>query len=370
MKNNNRPTSTQNHFASGENLPHSHAEHRSKHTLHFVFMLTTFIILSLTSSIVALLVYVATHYNLLDANSIISILIMAILSIALGTFIFSMVGKTFLKPIREVTQATKIVAKGDFSVQLDEQHPIHEIQAISQNFNIMVRELRSIETLQNDFVLNVSHEFKTPIAAIEGCATLLQDETATPQERREYVGLIMDATKQLSSLTGNILNLSKLENNTFPLTKHPFRLDEQLRQVVVRLEHHWSFKEIELEVDLDEAVYNGNEELLFQVWNNLLSNAIKFTFPQGKILVSLYQTKKGISIQFTDNGMGIAPEEQNHIFEKFYQVETQRASHGNGLGLALAQRIIILHGGTISVKSELGQGSVFTVRLPKQQITQ
>lgn len=334
--------------------------------LQFAFMAGIFIVLLITALAAAPFGLFLAHFKPFGPNPVMPVVAMMLFSVILGTFIFGMVSKTILKPINDISEATKAVATGDFTVRLDETQYINELHDIFTNFNFMVQELSSIETLQNDFVLNVSHEFKTPIAAIEGCALLLQDESATSQERKEYASMIVDATKKLSSLTGNILRISKLESSDASMETAPYSLDEQLRQAILQLEKDWTDKQIDVSVDLDQVTYNGNEELLLQVWLNLLTNAIKYSEPGSKIAVSLYRTSSGCSIQVEDSGIGISGEELRHIFDKFYQADTSRKSQGNGLGLALVQRIVQRHNGSITVKSTPGSGSVFTVRLPKK----
>lgn len=335
--------------------------------LRLAFVTSIFFILLVTAIFILPLAYYFAQHQPFGPGPFLPFTILLIFSVVLGTCISGMVGKIILRPINDISEATKAVATGDFTIRLESSRQIVELQDFFTNFNSMVQELSSIETLRNDFVLNVSHEFKTPLAAIEGCAVLLQDDTITQEERQEYITMIREASKQLSSLTGNILKLSKLESSDLPIEKAEFSLDEQLRQAVLQLDTQWAQKNIELEVDFDEALYHGNEELLLQVWQNLLTNAIKYSDNGGKVLVALYRTNKGISIQVEDHGIGMTETVQRHIFEKFYQGDTSRKTDGNGLGLALAQRIVMAHGGTIAVKSQLGQGSVFTVRLPQPE---
>lgn len=202
-----------------------------------------------------------------------------------------------------------------------------------------------METLRNDFIVNVSHEFKTPIAAIEGYATLMQDQELSPEERADYSRLIIESTRQLSSLSSNILKLSKLENQEIVGGKKEFALDEQLRQALLLLEAQWNDKGINLELTLEPVVYYGNEELLMQVWLNLLSNAIKFTDNGGEVAVSLLSAEDAVTVRIADSGTGMTEEVMKRIFEKFYQGDKSRSAEGNGLGLPLVRRIVELSGG-------------------------
>lgn len=329
------------------------------------FIITTFFVLLFITLLVAISGYFITKDARFTPKPFIPLFIMVLTCVLLGTFLFGMISNVVLKPVNEISEATKLVAKGDFSVRLDEEQRVKEMQEIFKNFNIMTRELASTEMLREDFIVNVSHQFKTPLAAIEGSSTLLQDENISLKERREFTQMIIQSTQQLSSLTGNILNISKLDSSEFPLEMNDFRLDEQLRRAVLLLEKEWVDKNLVLEIDCDEVVYRGNEALLFQVWVNLLDNAIKYSKPDGKLRVALYTTRSGYSIQIEDTGVGISEASQKHIFEKFYQSDNAKQVGGNGLGLALVWRIIKRHNGTILVKSEEGVGTTFTVRLPK-----
>lgn len=292
------------------------------------------------------------------------ILVIVMLSLVIGSIITIMVGKKILSPITIFSNAAKEIAKGNFEIELNESHRINEISEMAHHFNIMAQELRSIETLRNDFVVNVSHEFKTPIASIEGYATLLQDKTITEEEHDEYTAMIIGSARQLSMLSGNILKISKLENQEVISEKREYRLDEQLRQAILLLETMWEPKQMTLNIELKKVRYYGNEELMMQVWLNLLGNAIKFTQEGGEISVHLVPQHDYISIIISDNGIGMEKNVKKHIFEKFYQGDHARSAEGNGLGLSLVSRIINLCGGTIEVESELGEGSTFTVMLP------
>ncbi|CAM4250661.1 HAMP domain-containing sensor histidine kinase [Paenibacillus typhae] len=295
---------------------------------------------------------------------LVSVLLLA--SVLTGTAITAIVGRKLLAPINDLSDAAKRVAKGDFGARVAyEDHKVDVIGEMAVNFNSMVHELGSMETLRNDFIVNVSHEFKTPIAAIEGYATLMQDQELTPEERADYSRLIIESTRQLSSLSSNILKLAKLENQEIVGGKTEFALDEQLRQALLLLEAQWNDKRINLDLTLEPVVYYGNEELLMQVWLNLLVNAFKFTDNGGEVAVSLLDTGADIiMVQISDSGTGMTEEVMKRIFEKFYQGDKSRSAEGNGLGLPLVRRIVELSGGSVSVESTPGKGSVFTVRLP------
>jgi signal transduction histidine kinase len=338
----------------------------SKYWLYFAAIV--FAIMSaaaFTMLTAAVILYNTGFLSGFEGTSISPILIMLILSILIGTTISIFVGRKILDPIAQFSNASMEVAKGNFDVKLPENQRIKEIRDVSHNFNLMVQELGSIETLRKDFMVNVSHEFKTPIAAIEGYAMLLQDKDLSEVEHDEYIKMIIDSSRRLSALSRNILKLSKLENQEMVVDKTVYSLDEQLRQALLTLEPEWTKKEIELEIDLPKVKFLGNKDLLMQVWINLLDNAIKFSREHGTIGVRLSEEKSRIIIEISDSGIGMTENIKNHIFEKFYQGNSARSSGGNGLGLSLVKRIIDLCSGEINVISEPQMGSTFIVALPK-----
>ncbi len=286
-------------------------------------------------------------------------------SILLGTIITTFVGRTMLQPIHDLSMATSEVARGNFSVRVRE-NGADEYGILQRNFNKMAQELSGIETLRGDFISNVSHEFKTPLASIQGFAKLLQDPLLSPADRAEYTQIIIDETSRLSKLSSNILSLTKLENQTTIGKKKRFRIDEQIRKIILMLEPEWSKKDIDMDIDLEDIIYVGNEDLMGQIWQNIINNAIKFTPQNGIIKVNLFRGGNGIVTKIWDNGPQIPADKKDKIFEKFYQGDRSRATEGNGLGLALVKRIVDLADGKISVDNPFEGGVVFTVELPYQ----
>ncbi len=281
----------------------------------------------------------------------------------IGILVTSQLSKYFFNPIKKLRVAMDKVADGDFSVRLEGKSSSKEIMEIYTGFNLMAHELSSTEILQTDFVSNVSHEFKTPINAIEGYSTLLQDSENLKDDQHEYIDKILFNTQRLSSLVGSILLLSKLENQQIPTNQTEYRLDEQIRQSVVALESAWVQKDIELDVELDRVSYLGNEQMMRHVWDNLISNAVKFS-PQGG-MVKLRLTQKARKLIFTieDQGPGLSEDAQKHIFDKFYQGDTSHKQDGSGLGLALAKRILTIEKGQITAENIHDGGCRFTVTL-------
>lgn len=275
---------------------------------------------------------------------------------------------TYEEPLHKLAEATEQVANGDFSVYVPTIHTsdrLDYLDVMILDFNKMVEELGSVETLKTDFVSNVSHEMKTPIAIIKNYAELLQTGKGTEEDRLEYARNIEEAAGRLSSLISNILRLNKLEHQQIDPEIESYDLCGQLEACILNYEEMWDEKDLDLEVDLEEkTVVDADKSLMELVWNNLLSNAIKFTEPGGRVAVRQTFSDGYAVVEVTDTGCGMSRESIRHIFDKFYQGDTSHSQEGNGLGLALVRRILVLMNGEISVVSEAGSGSTFTVRIP------
>ena len=286
-------------------------------------------------------------------------------SVIAGGVLNNFLSIRYFGPVLKLEKAMQQVAEGDFSVRLKTGKHLKEIQDIYSNFNLMVQELEATEILQTDFVSNVSHEFKTPISAIEGYATLLQDsDMPISEEQEQYIDKILFNTGRLSHLAGNILLLSKIEHQAIQTRQNWYRLDEQIRQSIVMLEPKWSEKELEFDVDMVDVEYLGNENLICHVWDNLLSNAIKFSPCGGTVYIRMMPEGEKIRFSIENEGPQIREDSMKHIFDKFYQAEGSRSMEGNGLGLTLVKKILSLCDGTIEVTSQPHLGSKFTVKLP------
>ncbi len=276
---------------------------------------------------------------------------------------------TIARQIKIITDAATRIMQGDFSVRIPPAVKFLDegaFQPIIDCFNDMARELSGTETLRTDFIANVSHELKTPLAVMQNYATMLGSPTVSESERAEYSRAITDACGRLSALITNILKLNKLENQQIFPAAREYDLSEQLCLCLLQFESEWEKKNIEIETDIEDGVrIHADEELLSLVWNNLLSNAFKFTPDGGKVSLKLSQTEHHVSVIVADTGCGMSREVGAHIFEKFYQADSSRASQGNGLGLALVRRVIDIMNARISVASELGRGTTFTVRIKK-----
>ena len=291
---------------------------------------------------------------------------LVVVSLTVGSVATIFLSKLFFAPIKKLNKAMEKVADGDFSVRLTGKSSSNEILEMYSGFNLMAHELSATEILQTDFVTNVSHEFKTPITAIEGYSMLLQDNDNLNSDQQQYVDKIILNTKRLSSLVGSILLLSKLENQQISTGQTQYRLDEQIRQSIVALEDAWADKNTDLDVEMERVTYLGNESMMRHVWDNLISNAIKFSPQNGPIWLRLTQRSDTICFTIEDRGPGVSGEDKKRIFDKFYQADSSHKQAGNGLGLALVKRIVTNCGGNVCVENVPEGGCRFTVTLKSE----
>ena len=332
--------------------------------IRLLFIIVTMLEILGTVALSSLFVWLIEYF--LHTNiEVHPLLWLALFSIVIGVTISVVVNVLLLRPIIRLNRAMREVAEGDFSIRLQTGSHITEIRDTYHSFNLMVRELGATETLQSDFVSNVSHEFKTPINAIEGYATLLQG-AGSDEQRQDYVDRILLNTRRLSTLVGNILLLSKVSNHAIPAAPTAYRLDEQVRQAILLLEPRWTEKDIDFDVELEEITWTGNESLMLHVWSNLLLNAIKFNPLQGRVTLRLYGEGERVIFTIADTGPGIPEAEKKHIFNRFYQLDSSHKQEGNGLGLALCRQILDTCGGSINVENIPEGGCRFTVELPRE----
>ena len=332
------------------------------------FLLIAFV---LTSSMILFLTYLrnSMEISLNDSN----IRIAAVVTFG-NVFMLSLVCAavdtlrrkvTVERPVKRIIAGAERVMEGDLSARIQPVRGAEEgFGTIIDYFNRMVQELSGMETLRTDFIANVSHELKTPLAVIENYGALLRQPDLPEAERQEYARSVTEAAARLASLITNILKLNKLENQQIYPARERFDLGEQLCECLLGFENAWEAKDLEIETDIEDGVtVESDPELLSLVWNNLFSNAVKFTDPGGKVGLKLYTDGDRAVVEVTDTGCGISPEVGAHIFEKFYQGDRSHATAGNGLGLALVKRVVDIVGGEIGVSSEPGKGSTFTVKV-------
>lgn len=305
-----------------------------------------------------------------DNNTLIAVIMLGgILALALVCTVIDVARRrvTVDRPVRKILGATDRIAAGDFSVRLEPVHPYgryDEYDRIMENLNKMAAELSKTAVLNNDFVSNVSHELKTPLAVVQNYAAALKKDGVTDEERKHYADVLEDTAKKLTALVGNVLKLNRLENHEITPEFTKIDLEESLARAVLKYEDMIENKNLRLECDIQSAEVYSVEEYLDIIWNNLISNAVKFTDSGGAIKVSLRLVGGKAVVSVADTGCGIDSGTGARIFEKFYQGDTSHAGEGNGLGLALVKKVIDVLGGEIHVESARGKGSVFTVSLP------
>lgn len=346
-----------------------------KHTpgLTLLLSIIIFITLFITIALTAILGYIAVTngfgVGIIDNNSVAtkSLLLILLVSLVAGSIISVIASKIISKPVgRMITQMNRL-ASGDFKTRLNFGKLLQKntvLSAISESFNKMAGELDDTELLRKDFINNFSHEFKTPIVSIAGFAKLLKKGNLTEEQRIEYLDAIEEESMRLSEMATNVLNMTKVENQTILSNTNVFNLSEQIRSSFLLLENKWSKKNIEFDLEFDEYFINANEEMLKQVWINLIDNAIKFTPDYGTVRVKITEKEKDFIVSVINHGSEISPENQVKIFNKFYQEDESHSTEGNGIGLAVVKKIVELHKGEILVNSK-NNTTTFTVRLPK-----
>jgi len=347
-------------------------EQKIKHQrfgLTALFSVVVFMILTITSIVIFAIGVLLVRTNAINIaklsrqEPLLPIMMLLIISVVVGTVVSFMISRFPLKPLRRVIDAINRLAAGDFSARLN-LTGVSSFNDLSTSFNRMAEELGSIEMLRSDFVDSFSHEFKTPIVSIKGFAEELKHDDIPPEQRQEYLDIIIHESSRLAQLATNVLNLSRVEKQAILASRTSFDLSEQVRRCVLLFESKWEERGLNLTVELDEVLLEGDEELLSQVWLNLIDNAVKFTPEGGNVEIRLRRHENTAEFVIRDDGYGISEEAQRHIFDKFYQGDPSHSVAGNGLGLSIAMRVVTLHGGNLSCKSEEGAGTEFTVVLP------
>ena len=344
-----------------------HPKHPTKGMLTIVFTIIIFIILFVTMMIVGCLILFLEQLGIIDLHSSPNVFIplvgFGIASVAIGTFIATIFSSIPLKPLHIIINGMNQLANGHFHTRIY-LGPFAISEDVAKSFNTLAEELEQTEMLRSDFVNNFSHEFKTPIVSICGFAKLLQKNTLSAAQQKEYLSIIVEESTRLSEMATNVLNLTKVENQTILTDQTTFNLSEQLRGCILMLEQKWLKKAIAIKIDFNEVMVYANEELLKQVWINLLENAIKFVKQEGEITLTIHETMTDLEVCIGNNGPEMTPEEIKRIFDKFWQGDTSHATEGTGIGLSIVKRIVNLHEGAIRVTSS-PEETVFCVVLPK-----
>ncbi|MDR3148043.1 MAG: HAMP domain-containing histidine kinase, partial [Treponema sp.] len=321
-------------------------------SLFFRLVMMSFFLLLLITLLLTVIMITLARLELIDLSSRFSLPFVAfgIASIIIGTLGYVIAVPFVLRPINKLVSATGDIAAGNFDTHIEYNGP-PEFTKLVDSFNIMARELRNIEILRNDFVRDVSHEFKTPLQSIRGFAKLLKKDNLDSERRQEYLDIIIHESERLGQLTGNILLLSKIGGQEILTDCGDFLLDEQLRRTVLLFESAFEKKHLHVSMDFEDVACTGSEELLSQVWINIIGNAVKFNKDGGDIHISVHREHDAAVVSVADTGCGIRAEALHHIFDKFYQADASRNVEGNGLGLTIVKRIVELHQGRIEVAS-------------------
>ena len=345
---------------------------KHRFALTMLFSLVVFVLLAITSVLISTVIVILNHTGVLHIgnSAFISDLYAAALmlsSMVIGTVLASTMGMLPLKPVNKIINTLNRLAGGDYRARLNFNGPLgrnRTIREITDSFNAMAAELENTEMLRSDFINNFSHEFKTPIVSIAGFAKLLKRGNLSEEERLEYLDIIERESLRLSDMATNVLNMTKVENRRILTDVTTFNLSEQLRNCVLLLEEKWTKKDLNWDIDLDEHMIAGNEELLREVWVNLLDNAIKFSPAGETVTITVQEEQEQTQVSVTNRGSEIDPARMDRIFQKFYQGDPSHAAEGNGIGLAIVKRVTELHGGSVRAASRDGS-TCFTVTLPK-----
>lgn len=329
------------------------------------FIIWTFIS-SVSSLVVFGIIYLILNINIdmaqkIQDNPMTAIIILVITQLIISGLMTIIIGNPVIRGMDNIEKVIDEVSNGNYKVRVKETKTLKELK---HNFNKMISELDSVEILRSDFVNNFSHELKTPVVSIKGYAEELKRNDITDKEKEEYLNIIIEESNRLTSLSTNILNLSKIEKQEIVTNKTKVNIGEQIRKVVLMEYKKIEKENIDLDLDIDDCYSMVNKDLIEQAWINLIENAIKFNKKNGKIIIKVKKDGDTIKVIIKDNGIGIEKDNLNHIYDKFYTTSKNNNMSGNGLGLALTKKIINLHNASIFVKSEENKGTEFEIRLP------
>ena len=335
-------------------------------SIRWGFTICVFIILCITVAVYSSAEVILAYFGLLDGIDSVSkafpLLLCALASLPIGTLVSFVFLHIPMRPIKKLLAGMTRLANGHFDERIDlgEEHPLKEM---GDSFNSLAAELENTEVLRADFINNFSHEFKTPIVSINGFARLLQCGELSEEEKKEYIDIIAEESTRLANMANNILNLTKVENQTILADIHEFNLSEQVRHCILLLEKNWTMKNLEISADFQEYIVAGEANLLKQVWLNLLENAIKFSPEGSEVAVKINRKPRTVEISIINHGPVIPEPDQKRLFDKFWQGDKSHASDGAGVGLSIVKKIVDLHNGVIMVNSSEKE-TIFTVHLP------
>lgn len=289
------------------------------------------------------------------------------LVLCIGSLLILLLSRYFVDSIRSITKASEKLATGDFSTRLPTDRQ-DELGRLMHSFNNMAEALENMEEVRKQFISNISHEMQSPLTSIKGYAGALRDGLVSEENQQDYLDIIYQEVDRLSRLSNNLLKMASLDAEKDLIKLETYRLDEQIRRVILSIEPLWREKNISVELDLSKTYIYANQDLMEQVWLNLIVNAIKYNRENGEIYISFYKDDQDIVVRINDTGIGIDQKDIPYLFDRFYKVDRSRSefSSGNGLGLSITKKIIQIHNGSIDLVSQKGIGTTFFVRLPIQ----
>ncbi|UAC49624.1 HAMP domain-containing histidine kinase [Bacillus aquiflavi] len=287
------------------------------------------------------------------------------LTIILSIVLVAISTKFLVKPISKLTSATKDLSQGHFSIKLDIDRD-DELGELANSFNYMAKKLERLDDMKNEFISNISHDIQSPLSNIKGYTALLEKNSITAEEKKNYISVIQNEITRLSNLTKQLLLLASLHRNEGVIKKKEFNVSKQLKEIILNYQWTLSEKGMMISYSLPDTYVIGDSSLLYTVWDNLITNAIKYNKKNGSIHISVKEKVHTIEISFQDTGIGLSDDEIDRIFDRFYRVDSARTRKvdGTGLGLSIVSSIMKLHDGHIKVNSTKGEGTTFTVSLP------
>ena len=288
-----------------------------------------------------------------------------LLVLFIGSLFILLFSRYFVNSIRSITSASEQLATGDFSVRLSSDRQ-DELGQLMRTFNDLAKALANMDDVRKQFVSNVSHEMQSPLTSIKGYTKALKDGLVPEADQKEYLDIVHQEVNRLSRLSNNLLRMASLDAEKDLIKLENYRLDEQIRRVVLSTEPLWREKNISVELDLTKTYIHADQDLMEQVWLNLIVNAIKYNRENGEIYLSFYKDEADLVIRINDTGIGIDQEDLPYLFDRFYKVDQSRSEYrsGNGLGLSITKKIVLIHNGSIDVVTEKDVGTTFFVRLP------
>lgn len=291
--------------------------------------------------------------------------VFVLICVAIGSVLSVLCVRTIMRPLLLLMDAFDEVSMGNYAVRVPTKGFLR-LMKIGKRFNQMAEQLGNVEILQNEFIDNFSHEFKTPLASMNGFAELLKQDDLPSDQRKEYAEIISSEAKRLSKLSTTVLLLSKVEKQTMLTNVTDCNITEQVRRCIALLDAAWSAKGLDIILNAKEITIPGNEHLLAEIWLNLFDNAIKFSEDNAPLQIDIYDDDVAAHVVFRNTGNPMNEVTKKRMFDKFYQQDSAHATQGYGLGLPIVKKIVDLHGGEIRLPDAEDFATAIEVVLPKE----